>query len=210
MRLTVSLSCYQRPQRTRRMIECIMNQIGNGYEILITGDGCEHLQEMIDSGELSEKVAKIESKGNKVIVENFEKNYGGFGYEVINRNIQKSTGKYILFLSNDDIILDNHFHNYVSFMESNPDLDLAYFDTWVEPNKEKRVSSLGFGQIGHAELVLKTELAKSVSPHTTDYGHDWLFIREIASKNVRHAKAENFEPTYFVMSIPGNREKDID
>lgn len=210
MRLSASLSCFGRPERTRRMIKCITNQKGSGWEVLITGDGCESLQQMIDSGELSQMIELFEQRGNKVTVENLEKNNGGFGYAVLNHNIQKATGKYILFLSNDDIILDNHFENYVSYMEENPNLDLGYFDTWVQPNKEKRVSKIGFGCIGHAELILKTEVAKSVSPHTPEYGHDWLFIRELTSKEINHAKAEGIEPTYHIMSIPGCREEGID
>lgn len=210
MRLTVSLRCWERPQRTRRMIDCCLAQESSGYEILVVGDGCPYIQEIIDSGEYAEKQIEMKQRGNSLIIENLEQNYGGFGYEVIRRNIESATGKYFLFLSNDDIILPNHFQNYLEFIESKPELDFAYFDTWLKPLEEKRVSKLEFGSIGHAELILKTEIIKKMKPHTSDYGHDWLFIKELILSGALGEKAVDKEPTYWVMSLPGNRETGID
>ena len=49
MRLSVSMPCYGRPQRTIRAINCIANQSINGWEAFVIGDGCPVMQDFIDS-----------------------------------------------------------------------------------------------------------------------------------------------------------------
>ena len=53
-RITVSMPCFGRPARTKRSIECIINQDINNWEAFIMGDRCPHFQQLIDSGYLEE------------------------------------------------------------------------------------------------------------------------------------------------------------
>ena len=54
MRLTISMPCFGRPQRTIRAIESICNQTINGWEALVVGDGCSVMQDYIFSNYFSD------------------------------------------------------------------------------------------------------------------------------------------------------------
>lgn len=40
-----------------------------------------------------------------------------------------------------------------------------YFNSWVDVWNKQRTALLGNSQIGHSEIILKTELAKKLPPH---------------------------------------------
>jgi len=67
-----------------------------------------------------------------------------------------------------------------------------------------------YDHIGHSELIIKTEYAKKMPPHVPEYGHDWIFIDNMIKGGGKFAKAEGKQPTYYVMSVPVNREQGID
>lgn len=205
-KLTVSLPCYGRPQRTKRAIECILNQNVNDWEAFIMGDGCPYFQKMIDDGFLEKVKKKAAKKGNTIHYFNNKVNTGGYGYVLTNLVINEATGKYLIFYANDDIILPNHCENYLEIEKKN--LDFMYFDTWIDPIQQKRNAVLAPSQIGHSEIILKTELAKRLSNHSSHYGHDWDFIDEMRKKG-RGMKSLSQELTYHVMHVPNFGTRDI-
>lgn len=208
MRLTLSMPCFGRPQRTIRSINCIANQNVNGWEALVIGDGCPIMQDFIDSNYFAELVEECSNNGNDLYIDNALINKGGHGYDITNRNIMLATGKYFVFYANDDIILQNHFENYLSQIE-NTDLDFVYFDSFVAPRNSIRNAQLQYGSIGHSELIVKTDFLRRMPLHNQDYGHDWILIDNMIRKG-RGKKAINASPTYYVMSLPDNKEKGID
>ena len=210
MRLTLSIASFGRPERTRRAIRAVCAQDCDGWEALIIGDGCPVMQEIIDSKEFQTEQERMESRGNRLILENLERNYGGCGYEIINRNIQRATGAYFNLAANDDVLLPNHFSNYLSFVESRPDLDFAYFNSRLDFCNGIRESWLAYGAIGHSEIIVKTELAKRMPPHSPEYGHDWHFIDNLMKSGAKSEKAIHHPPTYCVKGTPHCREQGID
>lgn len=198
IRLTLSIPCFGRPERTKRSIDCINNQDTNGWEAFIMGDCCPHFQNLIDSGYLESIKLEQEKKGNIIHYFNAETNGGGCGYKLTNHAISNASGKYFMFYSNDDIILPNHFTNYLEIEKT--DLDFMYFNTWVDPRSEVRNSLLEYGHIGHSEIIVKTELAKKITSHNERYGHDWDFIDEMGRLG-KGDKSQSENITYKVMSI---------
>jgi len=198
VRLTLSMPCFGRPERTKRSIECIINQDTNGWEAFIMGDCCPHFQKLIDSGYLESIKLEQEKKGNIIHYFNAEVNGGGCGYKLTNHAIRNASGKYFIFYANDDILLPNHFSNYLE-IEKEPDLDFMYFNTWVDPTRSIRNSFLQYCLIGHSEIIVKTDLAKEITPHNDRYGHDWDFIKEVIEKG-KGKKSESNYLTYLVMS----------
>lgn len=198
IRLTLSMPCYGRPERTKRSIECITNQDTNGWEAFIMGDCCPDFQKLIDSGYLENIKQEQEKKGNIIHYFNAEINGGGCGYLLTNHAIRNASGKYFIFYANDDIILPNHFSNYLE-IENYPDLDFMYFNSWVDPMKHIRISELQYSLIGHSEIIVKTDLAKQITPHNDRYGHDWDFINEVINKG-KGEKSKLDYMTYMVMS----------
>ena len=208
MRLTLSMASFGRPQRTIRAINSIANQNINGWEALVIGDGCPVMQDFIDSEYFAGLIDQCSYNGNNLIIQNNSINQGGNGFAIINNNIQIAKGKYFVFFANDDIILPNHFENYLSQIEGT-DLDFVYFNSEVKPINSLRVSRLEYGMIGHSELIVRTEFIKQMPTHNEHYGHDWALIQSMML-NGKHKKAENCPPTYYVMSLSDNREKGID
>ena len=198
-RITISMACYGRPERTKRSIQCILDQDINNWEAFIMGDCCPDFQKLIDSGYLQSIKEEQEKKGNIIHFFNAEKNGGGCGYKLINYAIQNATGKYFIFYANDDIILEDHFSNYLEI--ENTDLDYMFFNSWIDPIDKTRVSKLVICEIGHSEIILTTELAKQLPEHSPIYGHDWEFINAM-SKQGKGEKSKNNILSYRVMHVP--------
>ena len=142
-----------------------------------------------------------------MIVTNNKINKGGHGFEITNENIMLALGEYFIFFANDDVILPNHFENYLSAIE-NTDYDFVYFNSLIVPNNQIRNAQLQYGHIGHSELIVKTEFLRQMPKHNAEYGHDWILIEEMAKrgKSVKSLCA----PTYHVMSLSDKRELGID
>lgn len=199
-RLTAVLPCFGRPERTKRIIQNVLSQTIDGWEVFIIGDGCPNFQKLIDEG--YDKSAQFEicrEKGNKIHFYNLETNHGAHGYYIMNQVIQLARGKYFVWLANDDTILPTHFENYLEIEKT--DYDYMYFDSYIEPTHEARISQLAPSCIGHSEIIVKTELAKRLKPHSPHYGHDWDFITEMASIG-KGIKASSINQTYRVMRVP--------
>jgi glycosyltransferase involved in cell wall biosynthesis len=209
MRVTISMPCYRRPQRTIRAIESICNQNINGWEALVVGDGCPYMMDFILSSYFADMVRTSNLKGNSLKISNHSTNKGGWGYSIINSNISKANGEYFVFMSNDDVILTNHLENYLSGIEGT-DLNFAYYDTYIEPTERVRVAELKDGSIGHSELIVKTEFLRQMPPHDSDYGHDWRFIQNMFNATSKHKKIEGKPQTYIVKGVGELRDDIID
>jgi glycosyltransferase involved in cell wall biosynthesis len=154
-RLTLSMPCFGRKKGTIRAIECIANQTANNWEALVIGDGCAIMDDFLKSGYFNDIRKDCRSRGNDLYIANNPKNKGGHGYAITNNNIKIAKGEYFVFFANDDIILPNHFENYLSQIEGS-DLDFVYCNTIVAPINSLRSPSLQYGSIGHSELIVRT------------------------------------------------------
>ena len=208
MRLTLSMASYGRPQRTIRAINSIANQNINGWEAYVVGDGCPVMQDFIDSEYFAGLIDQCSYNGNDLMICNNPINQGGNGFAIINNNIKIAQGKYFVFFANDDIIMPNHFENYLSQIEGT-DLDFVYYNSEVKPNNSIRNSRLEYGMIGHSELIVRTEFLRQMPTHNEHYGHDWALIQSMII-NGKSKKAENCPATYHVMSLSDKREQGID
>jgi glycosyltransferase involved in cell wall biosynthesis len=200
-RITVSMPCFGRPERTKRSIEAILAQDMFSWEAIVIGDGCPDFQKLIDSGWIHDKQVEAMEKGNKLIAFNASERTGGCGYKQTNFAIQNARGKYLVFYANDDVILPNHFSHYLEI--ENTDLDYMYFNSYIAPINEVRNSQLAPARIGHSELIVKTELAKKIAEHKNKYGHDWDFIYEV-SRHGKGQKSKSKLTTYHVMHVPNH------
>lgn len=206
-RLTVSMPCFGRPERTKRSIDCIMSQDTNGWEAFIMGDCCPHFQKLIDSGYLEDMASEALRNNNKIHYLNWKKNYGGCGYHQTNYAIRRAKGKYLVFFANDDIITRDHFSHYLEI--EGTDYDYMYFNSYLDPINQVRVSKLAPSEIGHSEIILKTSLARKLRPHSKKYGHDWDFINSmVVHSNGNGVKSQSEKTTYKVMHIPNFGTKD--
>lgn len=200
MRLSVAIPCFGRPQRTRRLISCLDKQTINGLEMFIIGDGCPHFQEILDSEEYKSWIKDMDSRGNRVISFNLDKNYGGFGYKARNYAKDNATGKYMTYVDNDDVIENDHFEFYLSEIEGT-DLDLVYYNSFIRPYGSVRDSHPLPGFIGHSEVIILTETLRKAPPHTSDYNADWILLEYLFNSGIKMKKSESTKTTYFVSSV---------
>ena len=207
-KITLSVPCYMRAKGTIRAIECVANQTINNWEALFIGDGCPIMQDFINSNYFADIVSDCASRGNDLIIKNNQINQGGHGFAITNNNIKIAKGEYFMFFANDDVLLPNHFENYLSAIDGT-DYDFVYFNSFVKPTNSIRNAQLQYGSIGHSEIISRTDFIQKMPQHDKEYGHDWQLIWTMAQIG-KHKKAEGHPATYHVMSLSDNREKGID
>lgn len=214
-KVSLIVPSYMRPERTQRVIDCILNQDFVGFEAYIVGDNCPVIQKYIDEGKQKEYAKIAESKGNKLSIFNMPLHYGGYGYQARNTCVKLAMGEYIMFLDNDDIIEPDHISNYYNAI-CKTENDFMYFNSWLDPIEEVRgtrgkirYTKIEEGMIGHAEIIAKSSLLKSLKPETPEYNHDWLYIKQMLDLGAKYEKSEN-KPTYKIMGVGELRETLID
>lgn len=205
-RLTLVVPCFGRPARTRRMLNNILAQDTHGWEAFVIGDGCKYFNTLINSGEKDFYTSLAEKNGNKLHMFNMDKNYGGWGYHIVNYAIENSKGDFFIFAGNDDRLDKSHFSNYLNSIE-NTDLDMVYHKTMIEPYFSVRDPFLQKARVGHSELIIRTSVLKGIEQQPI-YEADWGIIEEIMKKTNKIKKSDSNNITYFVTRI-GNSSTDI-
>ena len=203
-RICAIVPCWKRPARTRRIINNILAQDINNWEAFVVGDGCSQFQTLFESGEAKFYQDIAASKGNKLHMFNLEKNYGGFGYHIINHAIKNNNSNYIVILGNDDIIAPDHFRHYLSEIE-NTDYEMLGYKTYLNflpPTHALRPRAFP-GEAGpeacipgHGEIIVKSDIAR-LFEIGSNFGHDWDFVHKIYKRGKsKMAKSGHF--TYFI------------
>lgn len=208
MKLTCICPCWDRPQRNLRAMKSVAEQDFTGAETLFIGDACPLFQKQMDDGLFNVYIDQAAAKGNVIKVMNLPEHHGGWGHIGRLEGIKMAQGKYICFLDNDDVLLPNHFINYFTFMESNPDIDAGYFNAYTVPWNKQRDAVLSRGGIGNAELIIKADVLKQEYEPDKEYEHDWRLVERMIKKGYKFKKS-NSQSTYRIMSIPNYRETNI-
>lgn len=180
-RLTISMPCYKRPLRTAIAIECIKNQTMRDFQAVVAGDGCPTFKPVTDDG--------------RFISFNTEENRGGCGYWLTNYAIARATGKYFLFMGNDDFITPDHFARCLAAIEGT-DLDFVWFPR-VKVQGKNHLFWLKSYHIGHCALIIRTEFLKKMPPHVKEYNHDWHLIYAMIHAGAKF-KRNWKKPTYHI------------
>ncbi len=215
-KVTVSLPCYKRPERTLRAIECIRKQtVRKNIELLITIDGDIDLLKRVFSLYYNDPSPTIEDYISDKYLDGFKiqidcvEHGGNWGTAIRNKHIREASGKHFIFMGSDDTTEPNHVENYLSQIEGT-DLDFVAFDSYVEPNNAPRNTQFQEGMIGHSELIIRTDFLRTMPPHEPVYGHDWTLVKNMMAATGKYKKAVGAPQTYIVKSIPGKPEQGID
>ena len=214
-KVSLIVPCYLRPQRTLRALNAVLEQDMTGWEAYFAGDKCPEIQKLIDSGEAKKIIEQQEHRGNRLAIFNLPIHYGSWGYQARNTCIKLCTGKYTMFMDNDDIIKTNHLSNYYNQISAT-DNDFMYFNTWLQPIENAngvqgrlRDTQLEHGMIGHQEIIVKSSFLKKMPPEKPYYGHDWELIDNMIQYGAKYEKGIG-EPTYLIMGVGELRETEID
>lgn len=215
--ITIIMPSFNRPQRTRRAIRCILNQKFKGHwQALIVGDCCPVIAEMLESGEATKYMEEAKMQGNSMAIFNLPIHYGNWGYQSRTTAIKLAFSHYTIFFDNDDIILPTHLENYYSKIEFT-DNEFMAFCTKLYPIEnadrtigKKRVPEIENGKIGYQEIIVKTEFLKRMPPQDPVYNADWHLIQNMVNTGARYEIIYDNPLTHMIMGVGELREQNID
>lgn len=117
--LTVAVPTYNGARTIRNMLDILMPQVTDEVEVLIS-DNCSTDETSSIIAEYSNKYSKIRTIRNK-------KNVGADGNFL--QCMQQASGKFVMLISDDDIIVENAVEKIVTFLKENPTVSLAYLES---------------------------------------------------------------------------------
>jgi glycosyltransferase involved in cell wall biosynthesis len=234
-KIAICMPCFGRPQRTKRAIESILAQTLDNWQAFIIGDCCPDFQQIMNANRklgAESWEGRALAGGNEIIMFNAKTHEGGYGYTYRNFVNGVNNAEFIVYLDNDDTWQPNHLQNYLSGIDGT-DNDFVFFNTnliFVDryvpkvyqgglplngergPGSYIRDAQAEYGWIGHAELIIRAQFLKDHPEiqQTSEYGHDWKFIKQMIDAGAKYKKAELPTPTYNIMGAGELRETDID
>jgi len=203
--VSIIMPIWGKPRKTKRAIESVCAQNRNGWQLICVGDGCPLWESELESSWLRELQAEAYMNDNEIITVN-RLHEGGYGYAARNYGISIATGNWIMYLDNDDVIKHNHISERMIATEKNHNIDMFYFNTWIEPKRWHREAELQYGSIGHSEVMFRAEFLKKMPPANSQYGHDWVLIEAAINAGANTCKISG-EYTYIVKSLPDSQEQ---
>ncbi len=181
-----------RPAKMRRAINSVLAQTYKDWELIIISDGCDKTVKLYQEFSHHKNIKCL-----KIPKQNL------FAGVVRQKGIEHATGKYIIYLDNDDFYGKNHLSIIKAGLDNN---DWVYFNETLyamrrDTNKveaTKKIVKLGCGIAGTSSICHKRNL--NVSWNGLDgYGHDWWFIKQLMQYN-SYKKISDGE--YFVCHQP--------
>lgn len=197
-KISIIMPVWKRPQRTKRAIQCVLNQTYQNWELLVVGDACPTVAEVI---------ASIQPPDPRIIFHNMPTHEDSFGTQCRKYAMEHLTGEFFCYLDNDDIILPEHLATRIKSIH-NTEFDLVYHDSLLRTQREndwKRVGRLEYGHIGHSEVVIRSTW-KDKAPIAAHYGHDWAYMEGLAAAGAKHTHYNS--ATYIVCHTPDGGTKD--
>ena len=123
--VSVIMPAYNGERFIREAIQSIINQSYKNWELLVIDDCSKDKTVEIIKEFNDERIRFIQNKTNMGIAYNN------------NMGIEKSRGKYIALLDDDDVALENRFRIQVDYLESHPEIDvLGGADIEIDENGE--------------------------------------------------------------------------
>jgi len=184
-RVTVVVRTHNRRELLRRALTSVANQTYKNIEVIVVEDKTQVAYDVVrDFDELDVRYFRV-SEGRT---------------RALNKGVEEATGKYVMFLDDDDVIFADALQLLVSHAE-NRGASFVYggsikFETddkikgvlkygYCEPFDRDRMMRENFVPMG--SFIISKELADRVGPfdETLEYLEDWDFIR-------RAAKIEDF------------------
>lgn len=117
--LTIAVPTYNGAKTIRDMLEFLLPQVDERVEVLVL-DNCSTDETPDIVSEYQKRYPFINSIRNQENIgpdRNFLNAY------------QKSKGKFVLLLSDDDVLIENKLKSILDFLEANPQLALVYLET---------------------------------------------------------------------------------
>jgi glycosyltransferase involved in cell wall biosynthesis len=180
--VSIIVPTHDRPAELARALQSIAGQSYKDFEVIVINDnGCD-IQNIIDNASKNLDIKYFRHETNK-----------GPGASR-NTGIAASSGKYITYLDDDDVLYPNHIETLTNFLESSK-FQIAYTDAYrilQEKQNEKYVT-----------------IAKEVY-HSQDFNRDYFMIASyIAVQSIMHQKACLDKTGLFDESLTTHEDLDL-
>jgi len=141
-------TCCQRLNYLKEAIESIKNQTYNNIELVVVEDGTTDAKEFIASVK-SDNIKKI----RYVPMPKAGRCVGG------NVGLENVTGKYIIFLDDDDLFFADHLEVLVQELETNQDISACYTSAFQVTTKIESKKPLIYKEISH-DVIYRQPFSK--------------------------------------------------
>lgn len=189
---SIVVPTYNRSSEVTRTINYLINQSYKGYEIVVVDD-CSTLPIVKEQFKLPVKVVtNIINRGAA-----FSRNIG----------VKHAIGKWILFLDDDDVFLNNKLIYIKNMIDKNPECNFIYHRSLIkmvnesveyESKPERSTNKLTFNNMlirnqvgGTSTFAIKKELFDSINGFD-----DFMFALEDYEFLLRLVKNKGFKPCY--------------
>lgn len=129
--LTVAVPTYNGSKTIRDMMDIMLPQITDEIEVIVS-DNCS-------TDETPEIIKEYQKKYGFIRYIRNENNIGADGNFL--QCLQKASGKFVMLISDDDIIVEGGLNKILVFLKSNPDISLAYLESVAFKDKYNGISA---------------------------------------------------------------------
>jgi glycosyltransferase involved in cell wall biosynthesis len=167
--VSVLMTAYNREQYIAEAIESVLESTYTKFELIIVDD-C--------STDATVSIAKkYEAADNRITLYLNEKNLGDYANR--NQASKYATGKYIMSVDSDDMILKNGMEQCVSCMQSNPTVDWAIYWQYEKQipfilNSQEAINNHFFYKpflfIGPGGTIMKRSFFERINRYPEKYG----------------------------------------
>ena len=168
-KVSVIIPTYKRSKYLIRAIKSVLNQTYENIEIIIVDDNGKGTEDQLDTElRLKEFIDK-----NQIVYVPLEKNSGGSAAR--NVGINKSTGKYIALLDDDDEFMPQKVELQVKKLESLGEEYKAVYSSFIRIYEDQEIKYYNNKQGNLFETIVNMEL-------DTDAGSTLMFDRDVLEK----------------------------
>lgn len=168
--ISIIMPTFKRSDFLNKAIDSLLRQDYNNIEIIVVDDNHSNSQYRIQT-ELKMKEYKYEKRVKYI------KNYENLGGALArNVGIEYSTGRYITFLDDDDMYMEDKISSQVEFMIKN-NFDMSFMDLTLHNKEDELVDFREFGFVKKfdKQSLLKYHLTKHITGTPTFmYKRDYL------------------------------------
>ena len=186
--VSVLMPTYNRPKYFYNALASVLNQSYENIQVIVVNDGGEDVSDIVDSF-YDSRVVFINRKENR-----------GKAHS-LNEALEKTEGKYIAYLDDDDVFYPNHIETLVDVLENKTDCMAAYSDLYkaycrvsqdgsrevlskvVEVSRDfDRFFMLHFNHVLHVSLMHHRDLIARTGPYNENLNVliDWDMTRRLS------------------------------
>lgn len=182
--VSVIIPTYNRAKLVQEAIESVLHQTLDDVEVIVVDDGSTD-----GTGEA------LRSRYDERVRYFYQANSGRSVAR--NRGVAASSGRYILFLDSDDLLLPQALEHEVTYLDTHPDVDVVYTDGYFCDETGRDVARIAPARPVHSQETLLEDLVIS------------NVILACHSAMVRRATLDTIGSPYFDKSLRGTEDEDL-